>query len=153
MKTNKVTNQTELDGALKTMAADDTVIIDGKMDCKNYYGRKIEAARFVDGEKKDMDRFLIEFTDGVTIALTDNGQSCCESRYMKCDDNLKDLVGGKLESIEIVKVDDVTPSYFQEKHQVAFIKISTDKGSITINTHVEHNGYYGGFILNIAEVR
>jgi hypothetical protein len=30
-------------------------------------------------------------------------------------------------------------------HEVQFLRVSTDAGTIVCETHNEHNGYYGGF--------
>jgi hypothetical protein len=110
-----------------------------------YYGRKIKSAKMLN------DKFYITFTGGSQIVISDDGQSCCETRYMTCDDNPADLVGGKLRGIEVKKIDDVQDEY--EQHDVAFLEIATDTDSITFCTHVEHNGYYGGFSLNITETK
>ena len=34
-------------------------------------------------------------------------------------------------------------------HDVVFVDIRTDKAFVTIATHNEHNGYYGGFELSL----
>ncbi len=108
-----------------------------------YYGRKIVAASMVD------DVLAIKFDDGVTLQLSDQGQSCCEHRYMTCDDDLSKLAGGKLTKIEVreIKKDDTTG----EPHEQAFVEIATDDCFITVCTHNEHNGYYGGFGLDLRE--
>jgi len=110
-----------------------------------FYGRKIKAAKMVD------DKFIITFAGGSEIAIGDNGQSCCESRYMTCDDNPADLVGGKLRSIEVKKYEEDEKS--DEPHEIAFLEVATETTSITFCTHVEHNGYYGGFGLNIHQTK
>ncbi len=108
-----------------------------------YYGRKIIAAKF------ENDKFSITFKDGVSIDITDNGQSCCENRYMVCDDVPEDLVGGKLRAITLKYSEG--ESEYDGCHEICFIEIATNKTSITLATHNEHNGYYGGFGLNITE--
>jgi hypothetical protein len=112
-----------------------------------FYGRKIKSVAMVD------DKFIISFAGGSEITITDDGQSCCESRYMTCDDNPADLVGGKLHSIEVKKVEDVDAASIDEEHQIAFLEVATDKTSITFCTHVEHNGYYGEFGLNVSQTK
>jgi hypothetical protein len=32
-------------------------------------------------------------------------------------------------------------------HEVQFLIVDTDRGSFTCETHNEHNGYYGGFLV------
>lgn len=113
-----------------------------------YYGRKIKAAVF----EKEADAFKITFEDDVTIRITDNGQSCCEHRFMTCDDDPASLVGGTLKHI-IVK-EGPEPEKKEDdygEHDVAFLEVQTDQCAITFATHNEHNGYYGGFGLNISE--
>jgi len=109
-----------------------------------YYGRKIVSAVF----DKEADRFHLTFGDGVHIAIWDNGQSCCENRYMSTDDDPSFLIGKTLKSIEV--------KYAEEDgeygiHETAFVEITVDDGSIVFCNHNGHNGYYGGFGLTITE--
>lgn len=109
-----------------------------------YYGRKITEAEI-------NENFLrLCFTDGQNIWIWDNGQCCCESRYITCDDDVKDLIGGVLIGIETKEAPDAIDEY-DEVHEQVFIEIKTDKSFITFTTHNEHNGYYGGFALTITE--
>lgn len=113
-------------------------------DPEKFYGRKIVAAT-VGG-----DRLRLEFEDGEKIAVWDDGQSCCESRYMTCDDDLGVLVGGTLRKIEVKELK-VEQGEYGDEHEIAFLEIATDSGFITVATHNEHNGYYGGFGLTITK--
>lgn len=85
----------------------------------------------------------ISFDDGSAIAGLDNGQSCCESRYMRTDDTLSDYEGAVLNDIEITEAPDVADRY--GAHEVQFFRLLTSKGTVTFSNHNEHNGYYGGF--------
>lgn len=112
-----------------------------------YIGKKITAV--------DMkgDKLLVTFDGGKKIAIWDDGQSCCENRYMMTDDDVQSLVGHSLVRIDAkdgttVRGDE---EYFEE-HEVCFVEIGTEVGFITIANHNEHNGYYGGFGLEISEV-
>lgn len=67
-------------------------------DPSEYYGNKIVAARL--DKEADPERVEIVFDGGKTIHIWDNGQSCCESRYITCDDDWAVLIGGKLLAIE-----------------------------------------------------
>jgi hypothetical protein len=49
---------------------------------KSSLGKIIETVELKDDDLK----FL--FTDGTGMILRDDGQSCCEHRYMVCDDDL-----------------------------------------------------------------
>jgi len=113
----------------------------------DYYGKKITGAELVG------DEFRLKFDDGVEIKIWDDSQSCCESRYMTCDDEPRDLVGQKLVSIEVKE--GAAPENDDEwgEHEIAFLEIQGDKSSIQFATHNEHNGYYGGFGLSLDEVK
>ena len=91
-------------------------------------------------------RFVFE--DGVRLALYDGGQSCCESRYMTTDDDLSVHIGGKLKAVEIRAAPNV-PS--EEDHEVQFLVVKSTKGHSTVETHNEHNGYYGGFAIRVRD--
>lgn len=105
-------------------------------------GKKITAL-----ELKD-DQLVFTFKDGSVLRMFDDGQSCCESRWMNTDDKLENFVGGKLldasiEDAPSPKQDDEYDDY----HDVQFLHVKTSKGSFTMQTHNHHNGYYGGFII------
>ena len=95
-------------------------------------------------------KLYIEFENGKRIAVFDDGQRCCESRYMKTDDNLKDFIGAKLLDIEIKEGHDIEGSGYGD-HEVQFLDISTDRGVITFSNHNEHNGCYSGFSIVAKE--
>lgn len=88
-----------------------------------------------------------EFTDGSKMRLADEGQSCCERRYMRTDDALSDFVGSVLVRLEVKDGPDVRAD---ETHNVQFLAVTTSKGVLTMVNHNEHNGYYGGFSLKAA---
>lgn len=110
----------------------------------DFYGRTITAA-----ELKE-DELLLTFSDGVRIRVWDDGQSCCESRYMRSDDDVQSLVGHQLLRME-AKDAPSQPSEYGD-HEVVFVEVGTDAGFITISNHNEHNGYYGGFGLSLDTV-
>jgi len=101
----------------------------------------------VDNNREDMLR--ITFDDGSKIALYDNGQSCCETRYMRTDDDLTHHIGATLVGGEIRDAPDIVEDGGDEAHEVQFLLITTSRGVITLSNHNEHNGYYGGFALRI----
>lgn len=80
------------------------------------------------------------------IDIYDGGQSCCESRYMTCDDDLVSFVGDQIVNFEIADADDRGGE--STVHEIRFLKVSTNNGVFTIANHNEHNGYYGGFSIN-----
>lgn len=89
------------------------------------------------------------FDDGYKMKLFDDGQSCCETRYMTTDDKLADFVGSQLVGAEVKDAPDRVTEY-GEPHEVAFLTVTTSIGVFTCETHNEHNGYYGGFLVRAA---
>jgi hypothetical protein len=89
-------------------------------------------------------------SDGKNYCLYDNGQSCCEYRHMECDDPMTNIIGGQLTELSVREVTSQDEDY--QCHDICFLVIGTDKGFITVANHNEHNGYYGGFGLDIEEV-
>ena len=108
-----------------------------------FYGREISEAKLEENTLK------LKFSDGIIIEIRDNGQSCCENRYMSCDDDLETLIGHKLLRIEAKDGPSVNGEY-DEYHEQVFVEIGTDAGFVTLVNHNEHNGYYGGFGLTIT---
>jgi hypothetical protein len=91
------------------------------------------------------DRLTIALDDGSRIELFDDGQSCCETRYMRTDDDLADFAGAELRGAEVRDAASLDHEWGQ--HEVQFLVVQTDKGDLTISAHNEHNGYYGGFSI------
>ena len=105
-------------------------------------GKKIESA-----ELKD-DILVLSFKDNTRLKLWDGGQSCCESRYMNCDDDLLYFTNTVLKGVEIRDAPDVETEY--DTHEVQFLVVTTGKGVITVSNHNEHNGCYGGFWIQAS---
>jgi hypothetical protein len=110
-----------------------------------FYGRRITKAALVEGDSPN--GIILQFEDGVTIRVWDDGQSCCESRYTSTDDDLSKIIGGTLRRIEVKEAPPVADQYGE--HEQLFVEIGTDECFVTLVTHNEHNGYYGGFGLTI----
>ena len=104
-------------------------------------GREIQVV------KCDEDTLKLFFTDGSILRIVDEGQSCCESRYMTTDDDLSVFAGATYQGAEIRDAPNMPDG---EEHEVAFLIITTSRGSFTVETHNEHNGYYGGFLICAA---
>lgn len=98
----------------------------------------------------DPERIELRFEDGSGLDLTDEGQSCCESRYVSCDDDLTWLSGQVLRMIELREGPVVEAEY--ETHEQEFLAVMTDQGEAVFANHNEHNGYYGGFYVVAKEV-
>lgn len=106
--------------------------------------KKIKSVR-VDEE---MNALRFEFEDGTKFKIFDDGQSCCESRYMRTDDDLSEFEGAVFQNAELKDAPNIEDEYGD--HEVQFLEIQTDKGVFTCSNHNEHNGYYGGFWIICA---
>lgn len=104
-------------------------------------GKKIASVALRD------DVLYVGFKDGTGLRLADEGQSCCESRYMTTDDDLESFVGKEVRGYDLREGPTVTGEY-EDEHEVQFLIVQTTEGNITLETHNEHNGYYGGFWID-----
>ena len=96
----------------------------------------------------EKDELHIRFKNNTYIRIADDGQSCCENRYMTTDDKLDEYVGGNLLNIEIKPVPiPLKDSGDGDDHDIEFLEVTTTKGAFVMTTHNEHNGYYGGFYV------
>jgi hypothetical protein len=95
----------------------------------------------------DTEELRIGLSNDTTLVLWDNGQSCCESRYMSCADDLESFIGDKLVDIELKDAPSIENDEYVE-HDIQFLDIITDKSRFQISNHNEHNGYYGGFSIS-----
>jgi len=116
-----------------------------KHDSSEYVGKKIIEAAL----DSDDNKLCIEFECGEKIAIWDDGQSCCEVRYVTTDDNPASLVGHRWRRVQ--SKEGPTTSDANGEHETIFVEVATDGGFITLVNHNEHNGYYGGFNLTITE--
>jgi hypothetical protein len=89
------------------------------------------------------DELRLGFEDGAVLRLWDDGQSCCENRYMSTDDDLSYFVGAEFVGAEVLDAPNEPDEYGE--HEVQFLHVRTSKGVIVAATHNQHNGYYGGF--------
>ena len=106
-----------------------------------YSGKLISAVALQD------DALTIRFADGTGLVLRDDGQDCCETRYMDSDDDLSEIVGGVLYGVEVRDVSQDIEARDDFYHEIQFLVVKTSKGDLTVCTHNEHNGYYGGFSI------
>ena len=112
-------------------------------DFSSVIGKKIKDLRL------DVDGLIIEFAD-TAIMIFDDGQSCCEDRYMTTDDDLKYYIGSTLMGAVIADAPNRPAEYGE--HEVQFLIVNTSLGDFTVETHNEHNGYYGGFLVRVKEI-
>lgn len=106
---------------------------------KNSLGKSVK-----DVYMKD-DVLHFEFYDNTKMIMFDDGQSCCETRYMMTSDDLSYYKDSRFLNVELREVPNRDADYGE--HEVQFLLITTDKGVFTMETHNEHNGYYGGFSI------
>ena len=90
------------------------------------------------------DNLYINFTDNTALRIWDGGQSCCEHRYMVCNDDLNEFAGVKLTNVYSKPVT-FTKDDWGSRHETMFLDFETTNGVFTIVNHNSHNGYYGGF--------
>lgn len=91
-------------------------------------------------------KLCFELSPG-TLTLWDDGQECCEDRYLTCDDDLSYYNGAELYGFKLRQVLEQKEEY--QVHEIGFVIVTTSKGEFTLCTHNEHNGYYGGFSLKV----
>lgn len=91
----------------------------------------------------------LTFVDNTTLRLWDNGQSCCEHRYMVAEDDLSYFIGSSFMTVEVVSANGIAESY--NEHEIQFLNVTTSKGVFQMSSHNVHNGYYGGFNI-VAEL-
>lgn len=109
-----------------------------------YAGRTVIAADISENE------FRLSFEDGARIMIWDDGQSCCESRYLTTDDDLGDLIGKKFWYVETKPVE--VQEDGDESHEIVFVEIGYEDDHITLASHNRHNGYYSGATLRLTEL-
>lgn len=90
----------------------------------------------------------ILFTDKSRLYISDNGQCCCEYRYMTCDneDSFDYYTGATYLGYDFGDLDYKDDRY--DIHEIQFLNIRTSKGVLVFASHNEHNGYYGGFSID-----
>lgn len=99
-------------------------------------GKQIASVKVADN------RLTFTFVDDTFLELHDDGQSCCESRYMTCDDDLTSFAKATLQDLELRDSKEST-----EENEIQFLVVTTSQGVFTVANHNEHNGYYGGFSI------
>lgn len=111
-----------------------------------YLGKVISAMSLQD------DSLTIRFADGMGLNIYDEGQQCCECRYMDTDDDLSEVIGGVLFDVEIRDVDDYIEGEYGDVTDIQFLVVKTSKGEVVVSSYNEHNGYYGGFDIVFREL-
>lgn len=109
---------------------------------KQSLGKRIKGIKL----DEDKNELIFTFNDKTKLIIWDNGQSCCEDRYMRTDDKLKEFINAKLIGLEIKD----GPSQDDDRgcHEIQLLDVKTSKGIFQMANHNKHDGYYGGFSLN-----
>ena len=125
---------------------------DAEDDLEGYVGKAISSVSLTGDHELRM-----LFTDGTGLSFRDEGQSCCEGRFMSTDDDLSEYTGARLLGAAVKDGPDRSnekdeDGYTYESYQTQFLDIMTTRGTFQMVNHVIHNGYYGGFALITSEV-
>jgi hypothetical protein len=83
------------------------------------------------------------------LSFYDDGQNCCEQRYMVCDDDLSFYENAEFYGIEVKDGPAVEVDYDHKECQ--FLIVRTSAGEFTVANYNKHNGWYGGFSLVVKE--
>jgi len=110
-------------------------------------GKVIASIKIDEDANHGKGELQIGFTDGTKLYVHDDRQQCCEYRYLHTDDDLTYYIGATLIKLRIAEVTSVKQEDYAYEHDVQFLHIVTSKGTFTLETHNEHNGYYGGFSI------
>ncbi len=96
------------------------------------------------------DELTLTFEDGTGIQILDAGQSCCEDRHMRSDDDVSLMVGSTLIDVDIKEA---TTAGDDDDHEIQFLDVRTSNGVYTVANHNIHNGFYGGFHVVVRGVK
>lgn len=119
------------------------------VDLAPYRGCTITTAEEV--EQRYVEGIRLTFEDGRQLFIYDDGQSCCEHRYMTFDDPLSELVGASFNDVQESFCNNEPDDDYGDAHEMVFLNIVTDRGVVQVVNHNKHNGYYGGFSIKIDE--
>ena len=117
---------------------------------KSAMGKKIKSIR-IDKDYNGDGGLEMLFDDGTGIWIFDDARSCCEDRYLHTDDNVSDFAGAIFIEAELREGGEKGDDW--ETHEWEFVIIKTSIGEFTLETHNEHNGYYGGFYVKIRNIK
>lgn len=86
---------------------------------------------------------------GLNFQILDNGQDCCEERYMSTDDALAYFVGASFLDAWIADADyGIDPESYNQV-DVQFLIVRTSLGEFTVANYNIHNGFYGGWRMEV----
>ena len=128
-------------------AAPTTMAVDNLLPA-SARGKTIESIAMT---RSQYDRGALHITlvDGPRLEIADVQQDCCEERFMTCDDALAEFVGATLLTAHVA---DAPGLPADDVHEVQFLRLYTSRGVIVVANHNIHNGFYGGFDVEIREL-
>lgn len=109
----------------------------------SFVGKRIKEISMADNV------LALYFHDGSCLEFWDNGQDCCEHRYMVSDDDLSSFIAMDFMKAEVK--DGPTIDEGGPIQEIQFLEITTSRGSFTIANYNDHNGYYGGFDISVRD--
>jgi hypothetical protein len=98
----------------------------------------------------DNNKLTLSFNDNTSLIFRDDGQDCCEYRYMHTDDDLNYFNNSKLLNAKILEGPTID-SGDDDIKECEFLIITTSKGDFTIQNYNKNNGYYGGFNITVHD--
>lgn len=119
-------------------------MIDG---CEELFNKEIEEVHC------DEQSLIFKFKDGSQYEIEDHAQSCCEHRYMNTDDCLSEFKDSKFISAKIEDGPSVDIKDDWNEKDSQFLIVTTSKGQFTVVNYNEHNGYYGGFCVELRKIK
>ncbi len=114
---------------------------------------KSKGKTLVNLELDSDDLLVLTFEDSSKLKIWDDGQRCCENRYMRTDDEPTYYIEAEFRGVELRNAPSGEPEDDRNycSHEVQFLVINTDYGQIVFSSHNVHNGWYSGFDIR-AEV-
>ena len=97
---------------------------------------------------KETNRLIFSFEDESSLHVWDDGQTCCEERFMVSDDDLNYYSEARLLDFKVKSVPETEDDWCT--HEIQFLDVKTSKGVFQIANHNVHNGYYGGFAIEAS---
>lgn len=115
-------------------------------DLGQFIGSRIKSVEFKPQVMGEIDSIFITLHDDSVLRLYDDGQSCCEHRYMEVQSDLQWFENAMFLDAKVVSVHstDEDDYGFTEVH---VLNIFTSVGVIVVVNYNSHNGYYGGFSM------
>lgn len=110
---------------------------------KENIGKTILYAEMVDNG------VVIHFYDYSSLHIMDVARHCCETRYVTTDDDIVSLNDSTLVDVKLLSGSSEIDEYDCSLDSM-FLHIETSKGTVTFVNHNEHNGYYGGFDMEVV---